>query len=514
MSDLSDQPGTAARDFRALPDRLSLRHSRLEAKRRLAAGEFATLHEAQLAVAREHGMSSWAALKEHIAGAERSHALTRVRWVLARYAGAGAPGWTVPSRDELSEHFTERFLGFASPAEIARTLGSLAGRLSGELVITGASQATLSARAGDLHVEAAAETEPPHRLDMLRFFFSGDVAVADERAARPPATSAGPVPGPAAGLIEESRAKFGLVGLAATGSAGAGADAGTWTCARGWSDLEGNAPLGPGHRFPACQVTTLITATAVLRLVAEGVVALHDQVNGRLRSLRLADDAVTVRDLLAHAGGVDSPPPLSLWADSVADISSVLGPVAGCSGQRGEFAYSDAGYAVLGQLLADLTGTPFAQAATRLVLEPLGMAGSWFPEQAPLPPQAAAGYRLADGGALVREPPRVFALQAAGGLWSTGPDLVRFGAGWRALLPAELAGQALRPQFPHRDAAEQNGLGWALRPAMDAAGQAGAGPGFAASLITRPSTGHTVVVLANRQFPVLPLNVELLRPHA
>jgi hypothetical protein len=43
---------------RDLPDRPSLRHLKLEAKRRLSAGEFTTLHDAQLAIAREHGMSS------------------------------------------------------------------------------------------------------------------------------------------------------------------------------------------------------------------------------------------------------------------------------------------------------------------------------------------------------------------------------------------------------------------------------------------------------------------------
>src|SRR6202034_2357934 len=80
-----------------------------------------------------------------------------------------------------------------------------------------------------------------------------------------------------------------------------------------------------------------------------------------------------------------------------------------------------------------------------LVLEPLGMAGSWFPTQAPVSPDAAHGYRLEREGSFVPEPLPVFALQSAGGLWSTGPDLVRFGSGWRTLLPAELAEQALRP---------------------------------------------------------------------
>lgn len=515
---MSDRPGAAAHDdSRDLPDRLSLRHSKLEAKRRLAAGEFTTLHDAQLAVAREHGMSSWAALKERIAAAEaeQGHALAQVRWVFGRFAGAGAPGWAAASRDELSEHFTERFLGFASPDEIARTLAGLADRLGEDLVVTDAGSLGLSARAGNLRVEASVEPESPHRLDMLRFFFSDNVTVTDERVARPPAADAGPVPGPVPGLIEDSRAKFGLVGLAATGNTATGPGSEVWTCARGWADLEGNVPLEPGHRFPAGQITTLATATAVLCLVAEGAVALDDPVNRHLRSLRLAEDTVTVRELLAHTGGVDSPSSLSLWADSVADVPGVLGPVVGCSGPRGEFAHSDGGYAVLGQLITELTGTPFAQAATRLVLEPLGMADSWFPAQAPVPPtplsqDVACGYRLEEAGSLVREPPQVFALPSAGGLWSTGPDLVRFGSGWRALLPAELADEALRPQVPQRDAAEETGLGWRLRRPMDAAGQAGAGPGFAASLIMRPSTGRTIVVLTNRPFPVLALNVELI----
>jgi hypothetical protein len=49
---------------RSLPSRPSLRYLKLEARRRLAAGEFAALHEAQLAIAREHGLPSWAALKQ------------------------------------------------------------------------------------------------------------------------------------------------------------------------------------------------------------------------------------------------------------------------------------------------------------------------------------------------------------------------------------------------------------------------------------------------------------------
>lgn len=93
---MSDQSRAAAHDaFRALPDRPSLRHLRIEAKRRLAGGEFTALRDAQLAIAREHGKSSWAVLKQHIAAAEaeRSDALVQVRWIFGRYADADGPEW-------------------------------------------------------------------------------------------------------------------------------------------------------------------------------------------------------------------------------------------------------------------------------------------------------------------------------------------------------------------------------------------------------------------------------------
>lgn len=65
---------------RALPSRPNLRHLRLEAKRRQGAGEFETLHDAQLAVAREHGVSSWAALKRVVERApDESLATPRLR---------------------------------------------------------------------------------------------------------------------------------------------------------------------------------------------------------------------------------------------------------------------------------------------------------------------------------------------------------------------------------------------------------------------------------------------------
>jgi hypothetical protein len=53
-----------------------------------------------------------------------------------------------------------------------------------------------------------------------------------------------------------------------------------------------------------------------------------------------------------------------------------------------------------------------------------------------------------------------------------------------------------------------------LRVRLDAAGHAGGGPGSSASLITRPGTGRSSVVLTNRLVSAESVNVRLIRSAA
>jgi hypothetical protein len=157
---LSDQP-------RALPDRPSLRFLKLEAKRRLTAGEFATLDQAQLVIAREHGLASWTALKRHIEAP--SHALAQMRWVVSRCAAADAPDWPPPTEAELRQHFDDRYLDLVPPDWLNRLFGTIAKQLRQDLAEVRAEPLRLRARLGDLRVEAETEDAPPYRLRQLRF---------------------------------------------------------------------------------------------------------------------------------------------------------------------------------------------------------------------------------------------------------------------------------------------------------------------------------------------------------
>jgi CubicO group peptidase (beta-lactamase class C family) len=491
---------------RAFPGRPNLRYLKLEAKRRLAAGEFGTLHDAQLAIAREHDLPSWTALKEFVSAqaGQPGPALSQVRWVLARFAGAGGPAWAAPGEEELRAHFSGHFLTVVRPAELTGTLTQVATQLGGELSISRETPLSVRGQLDGLAVEAAAEADPPHRLTTLRMY-PLSARVRDPRTAAPGHRTSGAVPAAAAAVAGESFAEFGLPGLVL-----AGADpAGEWSVAWGWADLDRDETLHFGHRFPAYSITKLITATAILRLAADGRISLDDPANRHLRTVRLADGTVTVRELLSHTGGVASPD--ELFGSRVPGLAELTGPVLACPGPRGTFRYSNGGYAALGQLISDIAERPYPEAATSLVLEPLGMTSSAFPERWP-GRGAITGYRLAEDGTFEPVPAQACTIPAAGGLWSTAADLVRFGHGWTGLLPSALAREALRPHADRDPAGAQIGLGWLLHRPKDLCGHAGGGPGAASSLLSRLSDGQTSVVMANRLVPIEPVNARLARP--
>jgi CubicO group peptidase (beta-lactamase class C family) len=186
--------------------------------------------------------------------------------------------------------------------------------------------------------------------------------------------------------------------------------------------------------------------------------------------------------------------------------------VVACGGPRGEARPSNGGFAVLGQLIADVTGVPYAEAVTRLVLEPLGLTGSSFPARpADLGPDAVAGYNATPAGTFTRVSSVICTIPAAGGLWATAADTVRLGTAWSSLLPAELAREAVTPQSPPVATGFRMGLGWIISGRGDLAVHAGAAPPASAFLRLRVRDGQVQVVLTSRGVPLGPITDRLLR---
>ena len=160
--------------------------------------------------------------------------------------------------------------------------------------------------------------------------------------------------------------------------------------------------------------------------------------------------------------------------------------------------------------MADLT-----VAAARLVLEPLGLAGSSFPARAAdLGPDAVTGYTVTPDGALAGVPAVICVMPAVGGLWCTAADLVRLGTAWSSLLPAELAREAVRPQTDPVGGGHRMGLGWIVGPEDDLALHGGAAPPASTLLRLHIRSGQVQVILASRLIGLGPLSDRLLRSGA
>jgi CubicO group peptidase (beta-lactamase class C family) len=93
---------------------------------------------------------------------------------------------------------------------------------------------------------------------------------------------------------------------------------------------------------------------------------------------------------------------------------------------RGLWSYSNAGYVLAGRECEAAAGPSFSAAVRERLLEPLGLASTSFEE----PPDAAPG-QVQDGATGHKPAPDVVypeSRRAAGGLWSTVGDLLRFAA--------------------------------------------------------------------------------------
>ncbi|WP_205707872.1 serine hydrolase domain-containing protein, partial [Kineococcus vitellinus] len=158
---------------------------------------------------------------------------------------------------------------------------------------------------------------------------------------------------------------------------------------------------------------------------------------------------------------------------------------------RGGFAYSNLGFALLGQALAVRAGTPYPQLLRERVLEPLGMRAT---AASPDPLPAGRARELAADGREVVPWLSAGSVPAGTGVWSTASDLGLLGAA--AATGALPGAQAL---LPVADAdGLRTGWGWftAVVDGRTFVGANGATFGVQTSVWAEPASGRWVAVTA------------------
>lgn len=210
----------------------------------------------------------------------------------------------------------------------------------------------------------------------------------------------------------------------------------------GKANVEMGRPVRPDTRFRIASVSKTFTAIALMQLVEQGRVSLDDPVNDHLKHFRVEHSdpkvsPVLIRHLLTHSSGLTDP----LRRRDLLNPSRVFGtkdgrPVSSLIERYGrvvrprvaperEWMYSNDGFAILGQVVEDVTATPFAQHIQDGIFLPLGMNRTNFEPYGGDRDTAAVGYRAKRTKiqpVTYRNVPAI----AAGGAFSTLEDLLLY----------------------------------------------------------------------------------------
>lgn len=310
----------------------------------------------------------------------------------------------------------------------------------------------------------------------------------------------------------------------------------------------GSAPMDRATISRIASMTKSFTAATVLALRDEGALRLDDPVARYVPeaagafSQEPGDPEVTLRHLLTMSAGLVTDNP---WGDrqeamTREEFAAVLRGGLGHVHAAGTgFEYSNTGYALLGRVIDEVTGSEYTAEIRRRFLEPLGLADTAF-AAADLPAERiATGHRLADRTDATRfEPvpldsPGVYGAMA--GLFSTVDDVarwVRFLAGTDrpellSLASRREMAQAHRLQetpalpagedgtSPGYDRVRAYGMGLVVERFADlgeVVSHSGGYPGYGSFMVWHRDTGVGVVALANSKYaPATPLSMEALR---
>jgi CubicO group peptidase (beta-lactamase class C family) len=199
--------------------------------------------------------------------------------------------------------------------------------------------------------------------------------------------------------------------------------------------LSPRAPVDTATVFRIASMTKSFTALAILQLRDAGRLALDDPVERHvpeLAALRYptADSPkLTIRHLLSHSAGFPEDNP---WGDQQLaatdeEMSRMMRaglPFANAPGTRYE--YSNVGFAILGRVVANVSGMPYPRYLTERVLQPLGMTSTTL-EVATVPANRLAhGYRRQDDAWLEERQLPDGAFGPMGGMLTSIADLGRW----------------------------------------------------------------------------------------
>ncbi|HEX2753844.1 MAG TPA: serine hydrolase domain-containing protein [Candidatus Limnocylindrales bacterium] len=257
--------------------------------------------------------------------------------------------------------------------------------------------------------------------------------------------------------LDRVRARLAIPGVSATILL---PDGTSWSGVSGFADVAARTRVTPDTAFAFASVSKTFTSALVLELIGEGRMHLTDSAAHLLPPLRITiDRRITVGMLLNHTSGladyflnpkIDGPlqgHPTAAWTTE-RTLRYVGKPL---SLPGAAWHYANTNYLLLGLIAERATGQTLADAIRTRLLEPVGLAATWYQAGEAARSPLAHGYRfvgtkrtarpidLEDGSGIAPFRSVITAAAGAGSMAGTSTDLARWA---RALY----GGKVLGPQ--------------------------------------------------------------------
>jgi CubicO group peptidase (beta-lactamase class C family) len=269
----------------------------------------------------------------------------------------------------------------------------------------------------------------------------------------------------------------------------------------GMANFEWNIPAGPDTKFRLGSITKQFTGLAILLLEQDGKLKTSDPVSRHFAAAPERWKPITIHHLLTHTSGIpnftsfpDYMKTMMLASPPAESMKRVIDkPLDFDPGTK--MSYSNSGYVLLGLIIENASGMSYAEFMRTRVFEPLGMKDTGYDLDTAVLPQRAAGYDRSPLGLRNAAFLDMTIPHAAGALYSTAADLLRWDAGLTA-------GKLLTPEnYTRYFKPEQNNYayGWGVNQRGPLAVQSHGGGinGFSTMIYRVPEKKLVVVALAN-----------------
>jgi CubicO group peptidase (beta-lactamase class C family) len=270
--------------------------------------------------------------------------------------------------------------------------------------------------------------------------------------------------------------------------------------AYGKANLEWNIANTPLTKFRIGSITKQFTSASILLLQERGKLQLDDPIKKHFPDAPVAWNAVTLMHLLTHTSGIPnftSFPEFQKLKQSSMPLTDVIAlfkdkALEFTPGEK--MAYSNSGYLLLGYVIEKAAGMSYGDFVQANIFTPLGMKDSGYDSNALIIEHRAAGYSRSGEAIVNADFVHMSIPHAAGGLYSTTEDLLRW---QRGLYGGKLLSAASlnRMITPFKD---NYALGLGVSTGKRKVYSHGGGiEGFNTHLAYYPDTQVTVVALAN-----------------